>query len=101
MFASSIYLIMMIWNYNSLDGFLISHLFKMRPEETEQMVLKDQKLREDEAFKAPNMPYFKDIALSVVPERLVCCKKPREKIGRGLASDILADEMNVVDLVRK
>ena len=57
MFASIFSVIMIIWNYNALDSYLVSHLFKYRTKDSVENNTIDEPMDGD--FKPPKYPYLK------------------------------------------
>ena len=57
MFASIFSVFMIIWNYNALDSYLVSHLFKYRTKDSIENNTIDEPMDGD--FKPPKYPYLK------------------------------------------
>ena len=107
-FYSVFAILMTAWNFNSLDNYMVQHLFKARSETSSdksdgskvQKGLKGNRAS-SEFFPSKSLPYFKDYFLSWVPDRIQCCKLSRREVALNLARDRLEKEMNIIELIKK
>lgn len=105
-FFSVFAVIMSAWNFNSLDNYMVMHLFKQKKDaasndaaESKDTKKKNYKSR-TEYFPEKSLPYFKDYFMSWVPSCCNCCKLSRRERAFEKARDRLEKEMNIIELVK-
>ena len=91
MFTSIFSVFMAVWNFNQLDDYMVSRLFKSKPGE--------------EKFQAEFLPTktccnFKDFLRSWTPKCFLCCKLGRREKAFAKARDKLESELNVIELIK-
>ena len=84
---------MAAWNFQALDNFMISHLYKASTG-------KKASFSSEEALERSRCPHLGAYLLSWVPSFLVCCSKRGKEKTRAKARAQLSKEMNMVELLR-
>ena len=85
---------MAAWNFNALENFMVTRLYKMRSSEPG-----DEKPGMSscvEEFERSRYPHLGDYAMSWVPNPLVCCKKRGKEKAKARARSSLTAEMNMI-----
>ena len=98
-FFSVFALIMSAWNYNSLDNYMVTHLFKIAPDKNQPQ---ESEIKKSEAKKFPShiMPQCTDYLMSWIPDRCKsCCRQNRKDKSFQMARDRLEKEMNFIELI--
>ena len=103
-FFSVFTVFMAVWNFNSFDNYMVTHLFKAKFEESQidskSSKTKDQGQSQSEFYPSNRCPNFKDYFLSCVPSCLLCCKQSRREKAFTKARDKLEKEMNIIELIK-
>ena len=91
MFTSIFFVFMNVWNFNQLDDYMVSRLFKSKPGE---------KKFQAEPLPAKTCCNLKDFLRSWTPNCLLCCKLNRREKAFAKARDKLESELNVIELIK-
>ena len=94
-----------IWNFNALDNFMVSKLYKVRkPSSSKKVQINPVKKTASPAalkvFERSRCPHLKDYLLSWIPTVSVCCKKKGKEKARARARSLMAKELNMVELLK-
>ena len=103
-FFSVFAVIMSAWNFNSLDNYMVMHLFKEKVvEPTPQSNDAEGKRKTgSKFFPEKRLPYFKDYFMSWVPDCCQrCCRPTRRERAFEIARERLEKELNIIELVKQ
>ena len=79
-------------NYNHLESYIASRLFKIYQENPD--------IKNSTTFTASKYGNLAEYTIDAIPACLVCCKKPKRQIAIQKARAALEKEMDVLQLVK-
>ena len=95
-FFSVFAVIMSAWNFNSLDNYMVMHLFKEKVNDD------GESKSGSKFFPEKRLPYFKDYFMSWVPACCQrCCQPTRRERAFEIARERLEKEMNIIEMVKQ
>ena len=90
--VSGLAILVQLWNYNSFENAMASHLFKFRH--------KQSNFPQGSSFKLRSMPNCLDILELCLPRRCFCIKRSPQDKAIEKARDYLDKEVNIYKIIR-
>ena len=97
MIVSCFALFLAFWNYNMLDDYMITKLFKLT---SPPSTVSNQNLKKAQPMKAPLLYNQREFFRSLLPQCLWCCKLSRQERAFDKAREALDFEVNIIELVK-
>ena len=88
------------WNFNNLDNFMVSRLFKIKKTKEEIAEHPEEFFNQSDFIRVGNFPYFKEWFKRMIPKKCWFCKQSRREIALKLARDKLDKEINIIEMVK-
>ena len=92
---SGISVLLNIWNYNYLDSYLVSQLFKIAPNPND---LESETPVDITSSKNCSIKEF--FIKSVLPRKLVCCRRNRKQLAMNEARKALEKEVDILEIIK-
>ena len=91
-----------LWNFNALENYMVSRLFKVKLAE-DTIDRKKELFHHSEYIKDNKIPYFREILQRALPKicvRCCCLRKTRRERAMQMARGALAEEINIIEIIK-
>ena len=91
--------LIMTWNYQVLDNFLVSKLFKIRKPE-EQLDENENYFNQSYFITLSSFPYCGELLRNLCPRCKRCCRQSRKFKAMQIAREQMMSEINIITIVK-
>ena len=101
MFAELFVLFLAAWNFNAVDNYMVSRLFKMKAKDSDQIHGIKGKSGRNVSMKMSRFPYCKDYVMSWIGCISCCNRKNRNERAFEKAREQLEKEMDIIEFIKQ
>ena len=96
---SAVAIVVSIWNYNWLDNFLVSRLYRIEKRDAKKKVYECLEDR-TEKMRISSISSLRDYICDSLPSCLQCCRSSRNERGLTLGRNKLEKETNIIKILQ-